>query len=50
MYFSLNYDVSKLHHISLAELNFKKNELDKRASFLRLKIVFKHRLQSVWII
>lgn len=39
MCFSLNYDITKFHHISLAELNLFQNKPDKRAGYFRFKTV-----------
>lgn len=38
--FSLNFDVTKVHHISLVEYNFIQDESDKRAVIFRYKSVF----------
>lgn len=37
--FYLNYDVTKLHHMSLIEFNFNQDESDKRADIFCLKNV-----------
>lgn len=38
-YFSFNYDVTQLHHISLVEMIFLQNESGKRTGIFRLKTV-----------
>lgn len=37
--FHLNYDVTKLHQVSLVELNFNQDKSDNRAGIFRFKNV-----------
>lgn len=50
MCFSLNFDVTKLHHISMVKLNLFQNALDNKAGIFRFKTVFSTQTPDIGVL